>query len=138
MLLYEQEILRCYNKLYRDELNLNAPFSFCTIIKDDEVYSLLKNEQQDHSYVPFGSSNASNNGGGDQGHLPSIQDTKPLTYEEKLLNSINEIKMKFMNFRVSWWLDKWILIFYFEFTWYNNTIFLFVCWVKLFLNDIFI
>ncbi len=37
--MYEQEILRCYNKHQRELNSLSTPFSFSNIIKDQEVYS---------------------------------------------------------------------------------------------------
>lgn len=39
VILYEQEILRCFNNKQQTSTNQTVPFSFCSIVKDDEVYS---------------------------------------------------------------------------------------------------
>lgn len=93
MILYEQEMLRCYNRIFREENGLSAPLSFCAVVKDDELYSTLKTEQQVHD-TPFtfpvpATTNSS-----------SSIDGNPATYEDKLLAAFNEIKTKFINFRV--------------------------------------
>lgn len=41
-ILYEQEILRSFNKSARDAVNQTVPFSFCSMIKDDEIYSVFR------------------------------------------------------------------------------------------------
>lgn len=42
IILYEQEILRCFNKSAREAVNQTVPFSFCSMIKDDEIYSQFR------------------------------------------------------------------------------------------------
>ena len=39
LILYEQEILRCYNRAAREAINQSVPLSYCSIIKDEEIYS---------------------------------------------------------------------------------------------------
>lgn len=80
IILYEQEILRCFNKPSRDELNQTVPLSFCAIIKDAEVYSLYKNEQ------------------GLDTQRPS-QLAEPLCQDDFILCRLNEIKQKFLLFK---------------------------------------
>jgi hypothetical protein len=104
--LYEQELLRCFNRLSCDELNQSVSFSFCTIIKDDEVYSEYKQQQAQaagNATSPTNSdATATNNSDGanrDENKTASV--AQPPTSKEKFLISINEIKVKFDKFKVS-------------------------------------
>ena len=49
LILYEHEVLRCFNQVCRERKS--HPYSFCSIIKDDEVYSVshLNAQQQQES-----------------------------------------------------------------------------------------
>lgn len=46
VILYEQEVLRCFNKSAREAVNQEIPFSFCSMIKDDEIYSMFRISEQ--------------------------------------------------------------------------------------------
>jgi polyhydroxyalkanoate synthesis regulator phasin len=37
-ILYEQELIRCYNQVFREEIHQLVPFSFCAIVRDEETY----------------------------------------------------------------------------------------------------
>ena len=76
--MYEQEILRCFNKQSQD-INQTVPLSFCAIIKDAEVYSLYKNEQALDSQRP--------------------QLAEQSSRDDLVLNRLNEIKQKFLVFK---------------------------------------
>jgi len=49
IIMYEQEVLRCFNRISRD---MNSHLSFCSIVNDDEVYS-LKREDSNSLPKPF-------------------------------------------------------------------------------------
>ncbi|CAF0820600.1 unnamed protein product [Brachionus calyciflorus] len=80
IILYEQEILRCFNKQSINNFNQMVPMSFCSIIKDAEVYSLYKNQQTLESQRPN-----------------SLTD--PIIQEDILLSHLNDIKQKFLVFK---------------------------------------
>lgn len=84
-ILYEQEVLRCYTRLAQYELNQSAPFSFCTIIKDDEVYFEVKPPQQPATQTPIDTES------------PEFLDE----CKEKFISSINQVKSKFQKLKVN-------------------------------------
>lgn len=78
IILYEQEVLRCFKKLTKYETNQTVPMSFCAIIKDAEVYSLYKNEITSQS----------------QNELIA-----PMSPDDLLYNNLNKVKQKFFIFK---------------------------------------
>ncbi len=101
VILYEQELLRCFNRLSRHELNQSVSFSFCTIIKDDEVYSEFKQQQAQAAANTAATTNneATLDGVNTNEEKPAVI-TQPPTSKDKFLASINEVKAKFDKFKV--------------------------------------
>lgn len=107
VLLYEQEILRCYNRSVREDANQTIPFSFCTIIKDDEVYSPLKHEYIYTNTQPttFGypsdqqQQQQQTNPGDQNSDFSMIKPNEAETSEAKFINSLNELRNKFQKLK---------------------------------------
>ncbi|RNA18149.1 ankyrin repeat domain-containing 12-like [Brachionus plicatilis] len=78
IILYEQEVLRCFTKQSRFETNQTIPLSFCAIIKDAEVYSLYKNELATE-------------------RLNQLM--TPVSPDDILYTNLNKVKQKFLIFK---------------------------------------
>lgn len=100
ILLYEQEILRAYYRLQRDEHSIYAPLSFCSIINDDDVNATTTSSTCNPSNItpkidPTTNSENSN-------EQASIFENKAQQNFEKMINCFNNIKKKFINLRVNY------------------------------------
>ena len=109
MILYEQEIMRCYYLSSRDPTDQYIPYSFCSLIKDDEIYSQFRNNNDPISTTsPMASTNvtANNNSNSQQQPHDSQEMVQPqqqqiveLTAEEKLTKSLHTLRLKFQKLK---------------------------------------
>jgi hypothetical protein len=108
VILYEQEIMRCYYLYSRDTTQQKIPFSFCSIIKDDEIYSQFKHNNDPISTVsPLASTTLTqtqenNIQGNTNTDINNSNVTGPkviMAIEEKLFKSLNELKSKFQKLK---------------------------------------
>ena len=109
MILYEQEIMRCYYLSSRDPTDQYIPYSFCSLIKDDEIYSQFRNNNDPISTTsPMASTNvtANNNSNSQQQPHDSQEMVQPqqqqvveLTAEEKLIKSLHTLRLKFQKLK---------------------------------------
>jgi hypothetical protein len=90
IILYEQEIMRCFNNNNRSG-SLLYPYSFCSIIRDDEVYSSFSriNEQ----LIPSSLSSS-----GEQQSEDCAITTTP-SAENKFLQNLENLKTKFQKLK---------------------------------------
>ena len=95
VILYEQEVLRCFNRLSRNELNQSVPFSFCTMIKDDEVYSEFKQQQLIDTTNSTDANPISNHPNTD-----SAKNSRITNEREKFLANLDETRAKFCKLKV--------------------------------------
>ena len=97
--MFEQEIIRCFNQFYREEINQSIPFSFCSIINDEETYSTFQNEnscnQSQNSSFPLMNSN--NN---QPEEITSLNSNNQKTEQDKFSNNINDLSRKFQKLKV--------------------------------------
>ena len=111
-IMQEHETLRCYNRFVREASNQNMPFSFCTMIKDEEVYSLYRNiptEQQLQAILmgtasdpPTQPSEQDPNPTAPSGPAPAPAPPPPppqVNMEEKLTQALNDLDAKFNKLR---------------------------------------
>ena len=97
--------MRCYYLYSRDTTQQKIPFSFCSIIKDDEIYSQFRHNNDPISTVsPLASTTLTQN----QENLNTNTDinnadiTEPkviMSIEEKLFKPLNELKSKFQKLK---------------------------------------
>jgi hypothetical protein len=95
--LYEQEILRCFNNVSREIANQTIPLSFCTIIKDDEVYSQYKPPNEPELTTPITNAISQSH---DDCVLVKTVPTQSQSSEEKFLNNLSNLKAKFYKLKV--------------------------------------
>jgi len=133
IILYEQEVLRCFNKAARAVANQEIPFSFCSMIKDDEIYSMFRISEQaslSATTAPpiLNNENEPGNCGGSgdgSGAGETVGDTdgetgagmetskqqvtsvpEVLSPEEVFSNNLNDLRMKFQKLKVEFWTNK--------------------------------
>jgi len=117
IILYEQEVLRSFNKAARETACQEIPFSFCSMIKDDEIYSMFRISEQASlsatTAAPILSSSEGTGSGGESGaqaegeagagvetikqEVASVPEASP---EEVFSNNLNELRMKFQKLKV--------------------------------------
>jgi hypothetical protein len=98
IILYEQEILRCFNNRCGSQAssaNQSVPYSFCSIVKDDEVYSAFGrlNEQ-----IVGASSDQQQQNQNDECVILRLDSQN--TEEEKFLQNLENLKTKFQKLKV--------------------------------------
>lgn len=119
LILYEQEVLRCFNKAAREVKNQTIPFSFCSMIKDDEIYSQFRiseqaslsattappmlNNKQTMTSSEASAANAENQP--EQTRQEEAEGVRqkipePQSSEEVFLNNLNDLRLKFLKLKV--------------------------------------
>jgi hypothetical protein len=100
--------MRCYYSYSNDTAQQKLPFSFCSIIKDDEIYSQFRHNNDPISTVsPLASTtltHAQENNTQNSNNLDinTTNITEPkviMSIEEKLFKSLNELKSKFQKLK---------------------------------------
>jgi hypothetical protein len=103
VILYEQEILRCFLLSSREKIDQTIPFSFCSIIKDDEIYSQFKNNNDPISTTsPLANvtqENINSVPNQDSSSLIHISHGEPLNSEEKLVKYLSDLRFKFQKLK---------------------------------------
>ncbi len=51
ILSHEQEVLRLYGNATRLSINQDIPFSYCSLLKDNEVYNNSSNQERTSSFI---------------------------------------------------------------------------------------
>ncbi len=97
--MFEQEIVRCYNQLLREDINQNEPFSFCSIIKDEEIYSVFQNEISCNQ-IPISCQSFRSNNPANEFEEQKLKKLNNQEYQSKLLLVITDLKKKFQKMKV--------------------------------------
>jgi len=79
IIMYEQEVLRCFNRMSRD---MNSHLSFCSIVNDDEVYNLKREDSNSH-----------------QKPLNNCLDENPAENLHQLKEMLTEVNLKFQRIK---------------------------------------